>query len=82
MGRICIEGFLNCRALKLPLNGLLNVLISPRVTTQGLRHTWASRMEAVERIASYSFQAFITPKTAEPITPCAPVAQVDRATVS
>jgi integrase len=40
------------------------------------------RMEAVEKIANYSPSIFTTPKMAEPITPCAPVAQVDRATVS
>jgi site-specific recombinase XerD len=40
------------------------------------------RTEAVEKIASYSPSIFTTPKMAEPGTPCAPVAQVDRATVS
>jgi integrase len=40
------------------------------------------RMDAVERIASYSPSIFPTPKTTESVNPCAPVAQVDRATVS
>jgi integrase len=40
------------------------------------------RMEAIERIASYSPSVITTSKTAEPVTPYAPVAQVDRATVS
>ena len=40
------------------------------------------RMEAVEKIANYSPSIVTTPKMAEPVTPYAPVAQVDRATVS
>jgi hypothetical protein len=40
------------------------------------------RMEVVEKIANYSPSIFTTPKMAEPATPYAPVAQVDRATVS
>ena len=33
------------------------------------------RMEVVENIANYSSSIFTTPKMAEPVTPCAPVAQ-------
>jgi integrase len=40
------------------------------------------RMEAVERIANYSPSVIPTAKSAKPVTPYAPVAQVDRATVS
>ena len=40
------------------------------------------RMEAVEKIANYSTSLITTNETADPVTPCAPVAQVDRATVS
>jgi hypothetical protein len=40
------------------------------------------RMDAVEKIGSYSPSIFPTPKTTESVSPLAPVAQVDRATVS
>jgi hypothetical protein len=40
------------------------------------------RMEVVENVANYSSSIFATPKMAEPESPYAPVAQVDRATVS
>ena len=40
------------------------------------------RMEAIDRIANYSTSVITTPETAESATPNAPVAEVDRATVS
>jgi hypothetical protein len=40
------------------------------------------RMEAIERIANYSPSLITAPKNAETVNHCAPVAQVDRATVS
>jgi hypothetical protein len=40
------------------------------------------RKEAIERIANYSPSLITMPANAVSVTPCAPVAQVDRATVS
>jgi hypothetical protein len=54
----------------------------PKIVARYSHTSKQNRMEAVEKIASYSPSIFTTPKMADPVTSYAPVAQVDRATVS
>ncbi len=54
----------------------------PKMAARYLHTSKRHRMEAIDRIASYSTSIITTPDTAESVTPYAPVAQVDRATVS
>jgi hypothetical protein len=56
--------------------------MDPKMVARYSHTSKQHRMEAIEKIANYSHSIFNTPKTAETVSPYAPVAQVDRATVS